>query len=127
MASREEVLAAVRAVLERRDEVLDAYVFGSWARGEDQPHSDLDVAVYLDPAARARSALGFDAEIAAELMRALRSDRVDVVLLRWPMLHPFFEGIRDELGIVCQVESQLLAVGADARLSVRYVFRASVG
>jgi hypothetical protein len=37
--------------------------------------------------------------------------------------HPFFEGIRDELGIACEVESQLIAVEPEARLSVRYVFR----
>lgn len=46
-----------------------------------------------------------------------------VELLRWPALHPFFEGIRDELGIACSVESQLLAVEPEARLRVRYVFR----
>lgn len=46
-----------------------------------------------------------------------------VQLLRWPTLHPFFEGIRDELGIACEVDSQLLAVEPEARLRVRYVFR----
>lgn len=81
MTSREQVLAAVRAVLESRGEVLEAYLFGSLARGEAQPHSDVDVAVYLDPEARPESALGFDSEIAADLMRALGSNRVEVVLL----------------------------------------------
>jgi hypothetical protein len=81
MLSREQVLAAVRAVLERRDAVLEAYLFGSWARGEAQPHSDIDVAVYVDADARSESALGLDAEIAAELMQALGSNHVDVVLL----------------------------------------------
>ena len=81
MPSREEVLAAVRATLESRDAVLEAYLFGSWARGEAQPHSDIDVAVYVDAAFRSESALGLDAEIAAELMQALGSNHVDVVLL----------------------------------------------
>ena len=43
--SREEVVAALGAALERRAEVLDAYLFGSLARGEAQAHSDVDVAV----------------------------------------------------------------------------------
>jgi hypothetical protein len=47
--------------------------------------------------------------------------------LRWPTLHPFFEGIRDQLGIDCEVESQLLSVDAEAQLSVRYVFRSRAG
>ena len=81
MPSREQVLAAVGAVLEGRDEVLEAYLFGSWARGEAQPHSDVDVAVYVDPGVRSEGPLGLDAEIAAELMQALGSNRVDVVLL----------------------------------------------
>jgi hypothetical protein len=46
-----------------------------------------------------------------------------VEFLRWPTLHPFFEGIRDELGIACSVESQLIAVEHEARLRARYVFR----
>jgi hypothetical protein len=81
MPFREPILTAVRATLEGRDEVLEAYLFGSWARGEAQPHSDIDVAVYVDTAARSESALGLDAEIAAELMQALGSNHVDVVLL----------------------------------------------
>lgn len=45
--------------------------------------------------------------------------------LRWPTLLPFFEGIRDELGIECEVDAQLLAVEPESHLRVRYVFRAA--
>ena len=42
--------AKLRALLEPRAEVLDAYLFGSAATGSAQAHSDVDVAVYLaDP------------------------------------------------------------------------------
>jgi predicted nucleotidyltransferase len=78
-APAETTLAALREVLARRPEILEAYVFGSFARGEAQPHSDLDVAVYL--ASPSTEGLGADAEIAADLMHALGSDRVDVVVL----------------------------------------------
>ena len=40
------VVERLREELERWPEVLDAYLFGSVARGEAQPHSDVDVAVY---------------------------------------------------------------------------------
>ncbi len=76
-----ELVGAIRAALEARPEVLDAYLFGSFARGEAQPHSDVDVAVYVDPSAGDRSGLGLAAEIGADLMAALRSNRVDVVVL----------------------------------------------
>lgn len=81
MESRRDVLSTLRAALERRPEVLEAYVFGSFARADHQPHSDLDVAAYVDPEATDPSGLGLDAAIAADLMRALGTNRVDVVLL----------------------------------------------
>ncbi len=70
----------LRQKLTARPEILEAYLFGSSARGEAQPHSDLDVAVYL--ASRpASSPFGYAAELTAELMAALGFDRVEVVIL----------------------------------------------
>jgi len=81
MGSRESVVTALREALQRRPEVLEAYVFGSFARAEEQPHSDLDVAVYVDPGAADSAGLGLDVDIATELMRALRTNRIEVILL----------------------------------------------
>jgi hypothetical protein len=79
---RDGVCALIGRALERRREVLEGYLFGSAARGDAQAHSDVDVAVYVAPDAHAsQSGLGLDAEIAADLMRALGANRVDVVLL----------------------------------------------
>lgn len=78
---RDAVASALREALERRPEVLEAYLFGSLARGESQAHSDVDVAVFVDPGAVDASGFGFDASIGADLMRALGSNRVDVAVL----------------------------------------------
>lgn len=43
--TREETLAAVTEVLRRHAEVRFALLFGSWAREQERPDSDLDVAV----------------------------------------------------------------------------------
>ena len=80
-AAANETVETLREALLSRPEVLEAYLFGSVARGEVQPHSDVDVAVFLDPEAVDASGIGFDAAIGAELMVALRTDRVDVVIL----------------------------------------------
>ena len=73
--------ARLAAALEPRGEILEAYLFGSAATGSAQAHSDLDVAVYLaDPRPNA-SPLGYAADLAAALMRALGAPRVDVVVL----------------------------------------------
>jgi predicted nucleotidyltransferase len=76
-----EIAARIRRVLERHAEVLEAYLFGSLARGHAAPHSDVDVAVHLDERRHEGYGYGAAAEIAAELMAALGENRVDVVVL----------------------------------------------
>jgi predicted nucleotidyltransferase len=78
---REALAARIAQTLERRAEVLEAYLFGSQASGRPQPHSDVDVAVYLDAARVVASAYGIAAELASELGAALGRDDVDVVVL----------------------------------------------
>ena len=67
--------------LSGRPEILDAYLFGSQARGTARADSDVDVAVYLDPATDMNAGFGVDAAITADLMRALGRNDIDVVLL----------------------------------------------
>jgi hypothetical protein len=69
------------AALTERSEVLDAYLFGSHARGEARAHSDVDVAVFVDPALAVESAFGYAAELTSALMAALATNQIDVVLL----------------------------------------------
>ncbi len=71
----------LRTVLAGRDEILEAYVFGSVARGSPQAHSDLDVAVYLADPRPPSSPFGYAADLAAALMAALDAPSVDVVVL----------------------------------------------
>ena len=80
VADEELDLRLVRA-LEPRGEVLEAYLFGSHATGLAQPHSDIDVAVYVDAPQTAGAAYGYAAELTAHLMAALRSNEIDVVIL----------------------------------------------
>ena len=88
-ASLDETIAVLREALVRRAEILDAYLFGSLARGEAQPHSDVDVAVFLDPASRRDVGWGAAAEIGTDLIAALGRNDVDVVVLNdaGPMLY----------------------------------------
>ena len=76
-----QVAESLRQRLTAHPDVLDAYLFGSLARGDDQGHSDVDVAVYVDPARLLDSAFGFAAELTADLETTLGSVAVDVVIL----------------------------------------------
>jgi predicted nucleotidyltransferase len=73
--------ARLRAVLEAREEIVEAYLFGSAAAGSAQAHSDVDVAVYLAGPRPPGSPFGYVADLTAALMRALGVNRVDVVVL----------------------------------------------
>ena len=47
--------------------------------------------------------------------------------LTWPTLHPFFEGINDELGLGCQVASQIEERDGVERMDARYKFERTGG
>ena len=76
-----DIQSRIGETLSRRPEVLEAYVFGSVARGQAQAHSDVDVAVFVNPDVPLNQGFGYDAELASELMAALSTNKVDVVLL----------------------------------------------
>lgn len=77
----ESVLDTLRELLDRRPEILEAYLFGSQARGEAMPHSDIDVAVYVDRDRLPPSPWGYAAELTTDLMAGLGRNEIDVVIL----------------------------------------------
>ena len=87
---REELCKKIAEALQKRPEVLEAYLFGSQARDEVQPHSDVDVAVYVEPEALKRpSHWGLQIEIASDLMTAVHRNDVDVDVVLLNRSDPF--------------------------------------
>jgi hypothetical protein len=77
-----DVYDRVRAILQPKSEILEAYVFGSVARGQAAAHSDLDVAVFVSESVLTRpGGFGYEAELTTDLMAALGTNEVDVVVL----------------------------------------------
>ena len=68
-------------LLDPREEILEAYLFGSHARAQAQPHSDVDVAVYIDEARADDTGYGYRANLTTDLMAGLGFNDVDVVVL----------------------------------------------
>jgi uncharacterized protein len=64
-----------------RPEILEAYLFGSRARGDFSGPSDIDVAVYVDRPSAPDTAFGYVAELTSVVTTALGEDEVDVVVL----------------------------------------------
>ncbi|MGB9756879.1 MAG: type VII toxin-antitoxin system MntA family adenylyltransferase antitoxin [Candidatus Bipolaricaulaceae bacterium] len=85
MRGVEEIRRRAVPVLEKREEVLVAYLFGSAAEGRPHGKSDVDLAILVDQKAyeeRGKTEpFGYEAALTAELMAALATDHVDIVLL----------------------------------------------
>lgn len=68
----------IGTVLKNHEEIVFAYLFGSCARDEQFPQSDIDIAVYLtentDPLAEKLSLLG-------DLSSHLQRDDIDIVIM----------------------------------------------
>jgi predicted nucleotidyltransferase len=71
----------ITKALSARPEILEAYLFGSHARGSGQAHSDIDVAVFVDNESLEPGPFGYRSELTAALMGGLGINAVDVVVL----------------------------------------------
>jgi len=91
----ERLLARLRQALAQRDEILEAYLFGSHARGQARSDSDVDVAVYVDETAVDEGHWGYRAELGTDLMAALGTDDVDVVVLNEAPILLYHRVLRD--------------------------------
>ena len=80
-APRDRLAERLARLLDPHPEILEAYLFGSYARGQEQPHSDIDVAVYVDEARIDNSGFGYRARLTTDLMAGIGFNDVDVVLL----------------------------------------------
>ena len=85
----------IAALLESRPEVLEAYLFGSHAQDRAQPHSDIDVAVYVDDAHEDRSAFGLRADLTTLLMQGLRDNGIDLLILNQAPPVLYYHVLRD--------------------------------
>lgn len=94
------LVARLASALEPRAEILEAYLFGSHARGQARPDSDIDVAVYIDEERAEDGDWGYRAELATALMAALGEDDVDVVVLNRAPVLLYHRVLRDGVRLI---------------------------
>ena len=105
-------------LLESREEVLEAYIFGSQARAQVQPHSDIDVAVYIDETRAEDAGYGYRSHLTAALMSGLGTDRVDVVLLNHAPPVLYHRVLRDGVRVLSR--DLATTTGREGRALSRY-------
>jgi predicted nucleotidyltransferase len=109
-----ERIDAIRRVLESRVNVRLAYVFGSAARGEERPSSDVDVAVLFDPLPEP----GDLDRVGADLQTAA-GRRVDLVVFNTAPPLLAHEIVKTGRRITCRSEAD--RVGFETHTAARYM------
>jgi predicted nucleotidyltransferase len=77
----EGIAERIAEVLRPRPEILEAYLFGSLAREDTNPQSDVDIAVLVERSGAPGFPFGYAADLAADVTGALHGAVVDVVVL----------------------------------------------
>lgn len=108
----------LRGLLDARQEVLDAYLFGSTARGSVSATADVDVAVYVDDDRADHGVFGYRAELAAYLMAGLGRNDVDVVLLNDAPPLLYHRVLRDAVRLIAR--NPRATTGREGRALSRY-------
>ncbi|MCP1673996.1 putative nucleotidyltransferase [Natronocella acetinitrilica] len=113
--STEAIIQQLRACFsEVQPSVLAAYLYGSHARGEARPGSDVDVALLLKPEHAAATLVGPIRRIQGELERRLRCE-VDVLDLRSAPVDLVHRVLRDGVLLVENDANARIAFEVDAR------------
>src|SRR4030065_2821 len=78
----EDLIKEIKSLLLPRKEIVLAYLYGSSAKGTSRPYSDVDIAILLDENISVEEGpYGYRAELLAILMKALRTNRIDLAIL----------------------------------------------
>jgi hypothetical protein len=99
----------LRAYLATQEEVVLAYLFGSQARGEAGPHSDVDIAVLLRGQPDDDRSLDARMDLGAALSALLGRNDVDVVILNQAPLALAYRVLRDGVLLLCRDEDARIA------------------
>ena len=113
------IVERLSEALAAREEILEAYLFGSHARGKARPDSDIDVAVYIDEALADDGNWGYRAELTTALMVALGTNDVDVVVLNKAPILLYHRVLRDGIRLLSR---DLRATTTRAGRALSYYF-----
>jgi predicted nucleotidyltransferase len=78
--NRTEILEILKRVMEKDQEVLFAYLYGSYVYNSDDFKSDIDVAVYLKPS-DIKGYIKKEEELTINVVTKIHKDRIDLRIL----------------------------------------------
>ena len=99
---RDTLITRCADVFAAEPRVTAAYLFGSYARGQAGPLSDVDIAVLLDDGVPEADYFDERLRLMGAVMDALRFDDVDVVVLNQAPLALAYRVLRDGVVLACR-------------------------
>jgi uncharacterized protein len=109
-------LETLKDAVEVESKVLFAYLFGSQARKDTGPLSDLDIAVYLDETVE--DLFSYRLRLIEMMMKILKDERVDIVVLN--NANPLLRHEVMKVGIVLK-ENKVLRVSFEVKTAKDYL------
>ena len=107
LESRTALIENIKTFFLPRKEIVLAYLYGSFAKGASHPHSDVDVAILLDESISVeRYPYGYRSELIADLMKLLRTNRIDLVVMNNASPFLKFQVVRYGLLILARSEAE---------------------
>ena len=114
---RENLIHHLKEVIEKEEEILFAYLYGSYACGLLLPDSDIDVAVYFKPS-DLKKYLEIERRLLSALIDKIHSDRIDLKILNvLPLIHQYYV-LKD--GITIFIKDDMARVDFDTRVMLRF-------
>ncbi|WP_427365271.1 type VII toxin-antitoxin system MntA family adenylyltransferase antitoxin [Candidatus Caldatribacterium saccharofermentans] len=107
IVNADEIVRRLHPVFAGQNEVLLAYLFGSYARGDNGTWSDVDLAVFLRPGVKGDELFEAYRELYLVIRNALSTERFDLLLLNRASLPLKFEVVSGGRLIYAQNEEVL--------------------
>ena len=82
MENTHTLIEEIKTLLSPREEIILAYLFGSFSKGVSSSRSDIDIAVLIhENISEKEYPYGYRSELLTYLMKGLRTNRIDLVIL----------------------------------------------
>jgi len=115
--NREYLIKNLREVMEKEEDILFGYLYGSYVSGPLLPDSDIDIAIYLKPN-DLKKYLEIEKRLLSTLIDRIHSDRIDLKILNMlPLIHQYYvlKG-----GIPIFIKDEKARVDFDTRVMLRF-------
>jgi uncharacterized protein len=103
--NRAEIFDILKKVMEKNEEVLFAYLYGSYVYNSDDFKSDIDVAVYLKPS-DIKGYIKKEEELTISVVTKIHKDRIDLRILNVLPLLLQYNVLKDGIPILVREERE---------------------